>query len=350
MFRSIDNTSLDDAIELKCEQVKVGDEISTTIPKSLTKCKPKIAIVKCGEKDINCQPVAEANKTILYGCVYEVDNDNKAFANIVVKNKSIVPSFTLGYSVTDEDGVTDSAEIFEFEGGTFDELIEYIEGNSIVGYEITSYGLKIFVDSKYAGETIYLNSDKTIFLLGTTYCMAKNSEYGLSYCIPTSGCYQILLYKIKDDGTEEVLAYSHNITVVDFEPYKTSIVAWYENGFYHRERLNMWADGAEIQIEETEEVQSDGTISITDTIIRAEEILHVDITDLSTHKKYIKLLKGGVRFNGRKAKLRGEYTLEQVRKRYVATGTLNFESEDIIGIENCEQECNNTSTITYDYK
>jgi hypothetical protein len=204
-FKSIDGSSLDDSTSKKCTTVKIGDAISTTIPKSLTKCKPKVAVVKCGEKTINCLPVADIDRTILYGCVYEIDNDNKAFANIVIKNKSLVPKFILGFSETDDENATENAELFEFEGGTFDELVSYLESNGNFGFELTSYGIKIYVGKEYAGKKIYLSSDKTIFLLGTTYCLNRNYEYGLSYCLPTVGCYQILLYTIVN-GVETVLA------------------------------------------------------------------------------------------------------------------------------------------------
>jgi hypothetical protein len=340
-FKSVDGKSRTDIdTKLNCTQVRVGDAISISIPKSLTKCKPKIAIVKCNQKLHSCEPDLEPDT--LLGCVYSIDNDEKAYVNLVIKNRDLIPNFKIGRGET-IDGEVEISELFEYEeGGNYDTLIEYLISNPYVGFEETSYGVKIFFDKENAGHTIKLESDNTLFLIGKTFCLNKSSEYGLSFCLP-KGCWQILLYT----GEDEVLAYSNAINSVDFEPVGTSIIEWYEDGLYHRERLPIWTEDSEILIEENETVLSSGKISITDTIIRPEKIFYTENMEIEQHRKLVKIFKGSFRINNEKALLRGDYTLIPSNRRYMASGRLNFPDDDIIGLQDCTTGCASGSTLEY---
>lgn len=341
-FKSVDGKSRTDIdVKLNCQQVRVGDSISISIPKSLTKCKPKIAIVKCNQKLHDCTLNPEPDT--LKGCVYSIDNDEMAYATLVIKNRDLIPNFKIGRSEV-VDGETEVAELFEYEdGGTYDTLIDYLISNPYFGFEETNYGVKIFFDKENAGHTIKLQSDSTLFLIGKTFCLNKSSEYGLSFCLP-KGCWQILLYT----GEDETLAYSSAINSVDFEPIGTSILEWYDNGLYHRERVPIWTEDSEVLIEETETVLSSGKISITDTIIRPEKVFYTDNIGIEEHKKMVKILKGSFRINNEKALLRGDYTLIPSNKKYMASGRLNFPGDDIIGLQDCTNGCNSGSEFKYE--
>ena len=340
-FKSIDNSSFSDINNtLTCEQVMVGDSISLTIPKSLTKCKPKLAIIECGSKTLNCEP--NPKPTTLLGCVYLLDNDEKAYVNLIIKNRSLIPNIKIGTSEV-IDGETELTEYFEYEdGGTYDDLIAYLSGNDNFGFEETPYGIKIFFNKELSGKSINLVSDNTVFLVGKAFCPTNSNEYGLSFCLNKKGCYQILLYT----GEDKILAYSNAITAVDFMPVGTSIIEWYENGFYHRERLPIWTEGSEILIEESEKVLSNGKVSITDSIIRTEKSFYTDLLDIEVHRKLAKLMKGSFRIDNQKALLRGNYDILESNKKYIGSGRLNFPDDDIIGLDNCNTGCESGSKFS----
>ena len=202
VFKTIDSVMLNEPSVMPTVQIKAGDEISITIPKAVYKenCIPKVAIVECCQK-VDCLPVQEEDRNILYACLYTVDNDNKAFANVAIKDKNNIGSFVIGY----KDDYGDAVELFEYEGGDYEDLISYLDGNQNFGYEVTAYGFKIFVDEKYAGKDIYISEKSNMFLIGDKYCLNRSKYYGLSICVPKTGCYQIILYSTAN-GVETPLA------------------------------------------------------------------------------------------------------------------------------------------------
>jgi hypothetical protein len=342
-LKSTDNSSFSDINNtLYCQQVMVGESISFTIPKSLVKCKPKLAIVECNSKNKTCEP--NLNPTTLLGCVYSLDNDERAYVNLVIKNRNLIPNIKIGTSELIDDK-TELTEYFEYEdGGTYDDLIAYLSSNENFGFEETPYGVKIFFNKELSGKDISLVSDNTVFLIGKTFCLKKSSEYGISFCLNKKGCWQILLYT----GMDTVLAYSGSISVVDFTPTSTSIVEWHENGFYHRERLPIWTESSELLIEETETVLSSGKINISDSIIRVEKTFYTDNMSIEGHKRLIKIMKAGFRIDNQNALLRGDYSLIESNKKYIGSGRLNFPDDDIIGLKDCTTGCDDGSIFKYE--
>ena len=323
---------------LKEVRIPLGETWHFLINKSVLgcDCNPKVAIIAPYKNIGEC--VFQENVLEKYSCIEKIENDGKAYINLIIKDINDIPKFTIS---------VDGEDIFDFissevEISDYDELLLYTESLGY-GYEITSYGIRLYFDKRYTNRKAIISTDR-IYLLHDTFCLFKSDVYRLSICFREVGDYQIVIL----DG-ENIISVSDNIIVTSYIDKKTSMIEYVDKGFFNRYRIPLRTYGDEILVDESEGVLSNGSISISNTILRPQKSFETQYLEVSEHLELAQILKKGCKLDFKRCFLRGEYVLSEGSnsRKTLATGTLNFPDEEIKNGTDCSTACTSTSTFKY---
>ena len=319
-------------------RIPLGESWSFLMNKSVIgcDCNPKVAIITPYKNIGEC--VFQENVLERYSCIEKIENDGKAYINLIIKDFEDIPNFNI--KVDDE-------EIFDFvsqddEIADYDELLLCVESLGY-GYEITTYGIKLYFDKRYTSRKAAISTDK-IYFLNDTFCIFKSDVYRLQICFRQVGDYQIAIL-----DEDDILSISDPIKVTSYIDKNTSLIEYVDKGFYNRYRIPLKTFGETITVDEDETILSSGTVSVTNTILRPQKQFETRHLDIQEHLALASILKKGVKLDFKKCFLRGEYALSEMNnsKQTFATGTLNFPDEEVKSLNACTNTCTSTSSFKY---
>jgi hypothetical protein len=316
--------------------IPISEPFHITVDKSRIDCEWKMYIRQCGKVNPDCTVEDVLTR---YSCIKKMDNDDTFYLSLIIPNYESVKSFRIASMLDDAD-----MEIFEFGGGTKDELIQEVESYRY-GVEVKPYGLKIYFPKDYKGDYAILTTSGDVTLLSDKFCYNKTDKYGIDICFKELGCYNVLFKNSKD----EILAISNPIKIVNYKDKNLQVIEYYADGFWHRELIDIFFESEQLETSETERTLTDGSVAIYDTVIQPQSSIQTGVFSMGEHLWLLSLLKKGVRLNGRRAKLRGGYELiPSIRNLYYATGTIYYPDEVISTIKSCNSDCLSGSQLTYD--
>ena len=337
------STDINDPISLKPITIAVGEWWSITVPKSaLPSCKLKLVVIKnirtITDSDCNCE--VEVNRIVEKSCIYNIPNDDTAYLNLTILDKTTIPTFNI---------VVDEVEIVEFEGGTFDDLILLLNGMNL-GLDELSYGVRIYFNKKYNGKLASIQGTedalKQVYLLSDKFCLNYSKYVGISFSFCDTGCHRLGF--MNNEGC--IVAFANQFNVVKKAPKYDRIIEYYLNGFYHRHRICLELKTETYVNEEEQKTLSTGDISILNVIIRTQREFY---TGLLTHKQHLELLsvfKKEFKVDGKKAIMIGSYSndKEGFGRRTIGNGILNFKEEVYKNIDACASGCDSGSIFRYE--
>jgi hypothetical protein len=323
---------------LKEVRIPLGETWHFLINKSVLgcDCNPKVAIIAPYKNIGEC--VFQENVLEKYSCIEKIENDGKAYINLIIKDINDIPNFTISVDGEDIfDFISSEAEISDY-----DELLLYTESLGY-GYEITNYGIRLYFDKRYTNRKATISTDR-IYFLHDTFCLYKSDVYRLSICFRQVGNYQIVIL-----DEDDIISVSDPIIVTAYIDKKTSMIEYVDKGFFNRYRIPLRTFGDEILVDESEGVLSNGTISISNTILRPQKSFETQYLEISEHLELAQILKKGCKLDFKKCFLRGEYVLGEGNnsRKTLATGTLNFPDEEIKNTADCSMTCTSTSSFKY---
>ena len=314
-------------------QIPINEYWSFSILKSeLPKCDYQIGLINLNKMVEPC--VFETDVLQKKIKVEKMENDGKAFISLIIKNKDIVPDFTL---------TVDDNEIFVFEKqdeeiNDFEELLLSLN-NYKISYEVAPFGIRLYFDIKYTSKEVVIDTEE-LYFLNSKFCLYRNDYVKVCLMIEELGKYQLVVL-----NGNEILSRSNCIEVINFIDKNTVILEYIKNGFYHRYRETLRLLDEEFQTEESETILSTGEISIRNTLIRPQQQFQTRFMESEGHRALIAVLKAGVKVNGERAKLRGEYSLQQLNNKMIGAGTLTFPDRIMMLGENCGQGCESKSSF-----
>jgi hypothetical protein len=333
------SSDINDPKDLTPINIPIGELWSLSVPKTALGCdKLKVVTIKNTSSiiDESCQCEIEINTVMSKSCLYHIPNDNKTYLNIAINDKNNIPRF---------DVVVDELEIFEFAGGTYDELLSLIEYMDL-GIDELGYGIRLYFDRKYNGMTATITRTDQVYLLSDKFCLNFSKYVGLTFGMCEIGCYRLAF--VKTDGT--VVAMSNQFNVIKKAENGTQVVEYYKDNIYHRHRIKMALSSPKFPTEEEQKILSNGDISISNVIIRTQRDFSTGALTQKQHLELISVFKNEFKVNGSKALLVGSYSNEQedMRGNTIGSGTLNFKDESIINLDSCTNACTTGSSFRFE--
>lgn len=337
------SSDINDPLSLKPINIALREWWSVTVPKSsLPSCKLKLAVIKnigsASDADCNCE--IEINKIVEKSCIYQLPNDDTSYLNIIILDKEIIPSFNL---------IVNEVEILEFDGGSFDDLILLLNGMSL-GVEELGYGVRVYFDRKYNGETASIQSSeqglKEVYLLNDRFCLNYSKYVGISFSFCDIGCYRLGFM----DNSGNLVAFTNQFNVVKKSQKNERIIEYYANGFYHRHRMFLQLRTATYLNEEEQKILSTGDISILNVIIRTQREFYTGLLEHKQHLELLSIFKKEFKIDGEKALMVGSYNNDQegFGAKTIGNGVLNFKEQVYKNIDSCTTGCQNGSTFRYE--
>jgi len=330
---------INDPLELKPINIPIGEVWSLSVNKSALGCdKLKVATITNTSSilDENCNCEIEINAITSKSCLYHIPNDNRAYLNIAINDKNNIPSFSI---------YVDESEIFEFEGGSYEELLGLIEYMDL-GVDELGYGIRLYFDRQYNGRVATITGTEQVYLLSDKFCLNYSKYVGLTFAFCTLGCHRLVF--IKTDGT--VVAMSNQFNVIKKAEKNTQVVEYYKDNIYHRHRIKMTLSSPKFPTEEEQKILSTGDISISNVIIRTQRDFSTGLLSQKQHLDLISVFKSEFKINGSKALLIGSYDngQEDMYGNTIGTGTLNFKDESIINLDSCSNSCGIGSSFRFE--
>ena len=332
------STDINDPLNLDVIEIPKGEWWSMTVPKSaLGGCNLKMATVKSTRSivDIDCNCEVEINTIQQKSCIYNLPNDEKAYLNLVMLDKDNVESFTI---------FVDENELFEFDGGTYEEFLNSIE-QSRIGVEELGYGVRLFFDKSYNGRIATTNSENN-YLLNDRFCLNYSKYVGIDFAFCETGCYKIIFIDV--DGN--VKSISNSFNVVSRASRKSKIIEYYFDGFYHRHRIGLELKQTQFVNEEEQKSLSDGTLSISNLVVRPQKDFYTSPLTEQEHLKFIQILKSEAKIEGKKCILVGGYENSQEfsKDKTIGNGTLSFTDGLIKSSDSCGETCSDGSIFRFE--
>lgn len=334
------SSDINDPLTLKPIVIPKGEWWSVSIPKSsLPTCKLRVSLIKNYTTSGTCK-CEDDNQVISTSCLYELPNDNRAYLNLTILNKDVIPAFNI---------VVDETEILEFEGGDISELILLINGMGL-GLDELGYGIRIFFDREYNGKVASISSTeqglKEVYLLSETFCLNYSQYIGVSFSFCETGCYRLGF--VNKDG--DILAISNQFNVFNKAPKCDRIVEYYLHGYYHRHRMTLKLRTPRYVNEEEQKILSTGDISILNVIIRTQAEFYTGLLSHDEHIRLLSVFKKEFKVDGKKVIMVGGYNndTEGFGQMSIGSGTLNYVEDVYKNIDACAGGCETGSVFRFE--